>query len=276
MRQVGSGTMADVLAIETDCVDQVCALLDRGTQISALPSLSSALKFDLPERELAETVIAFDANILLRMSKHKKCDDIVDYLRTPFSGQLILPGQVIQEFWNNQFLGVDSISSSLQKKFREISETIGDLDDQFGDYASRFQVLMDEFNEDYGYIFDENTARKTKLFVDLLIEKARVPFVKRSLIAASAEVRKRTKTPPGFKDGGDGDFFVWADLLLGLAELNKEGVPYRRVTLVTLDKKIDWSRGGIPHPILSAEIHAISGAEFETITLETLAKRLLG
>lgn len=268
--------MADGPAVETDCVNQVCTLLDRGKEIGALTSLSSALKFELPERGLAETVIAFDANVLLRMSKHKKCDDIVDYLRTPFTGQLILPGQVIQEFWNNQFLGVDSISSSLQKKFKDIADTIGNLDDQFGDYAARFNALMNEFDEEYGYIFDENTARKTKLFVDLLIEKARVPFVQRSLIAASAEIRKRTKTPPGFKDGGDGDFFVWADLLLGLAELKKEGVPYRRVTLVTLDKKIDWSRGGIPHPILSAEIHAISGAEFETITLEALAKRLLG
>jgi hypothetical protein len=268
--------MADVPDVEIDCVKQVCALLDRDTEINALPSLSSALKFELPERDLTETVIAFDANVLLRMSKHSKCDDIVDYLRTPFSGQLILPGQVIQEFWNNQFLGVDSISSGLQKKFKELSEMIGDFDEQFGEYSSRFKALIKEFDEEYGYIFDENTARKTKLFVDLLIEKARVPFIKRSLIAESAEVRQRTKTPPGFKDGGDGDFFVWADLLLGLAELKKESVSYRRVTLVTLDKKIDWSRGGIPHPILSAEIHAISGAEFETITLETLAKRLLG
>lgn len=268
--------MAEMPAAEADCANQVCALLDRGTEIGALSSLSSALKFELPESDLAETVLAFDANVLLRMSKHKKCDDIVDYLRTSFTGQLILPGQVIQEFWNNQFLGVESISSAIQKKFKEISETIADVDDQFGEYASRFKLLVDEFEENFGYIFDGNTARKTKLFVDLLVEKARVPFVTRSLIAASAEVRKRTKTPPGFKDGGDGDFFVWADLLLGLAELKKEGVSYKRVTLVTLDKKIDWSRGGIPHPILSAEINAISGAEFETITLEALAKRLLG
>ncbi|GAN90671.1 hypothetical protein Gbfr_020_071 [Gluconobacter frateurii M-2] len=267
--------MTDAMTVENDCANEVCSLLDRAIEISALTSLSSALKFELSECSLAETVIAFDANILLRMSKHKNCDDIVDYLRTAFPGNLILPGQVIQEFWNNQFLGVDSISSAVKKKFKEIKDVIGNIDSQFGEYATRFEVLIDEFDEDYGYIFDERTAQKTKLFVDLLIEKARVPFVKRSLISGLAEVREKTKTPPGFKDGGDGDFFVWADLLLGLAELNKEGVVYRRVILVTLDKKIDWSRGGIPHPILSAEIHAISGAEFETITLDTLAKRLL-
>lgn len=268
--------MVEASTMEADCLREVCAVLDRGTEIEALTSLSSALKFELPRRDLAETVIAFDANILLRISKHDKCDDIIDYLRAPFPGQLILPGQIIQEFWNNQFLGVDSISSALQKKFKDIKETIGTLDDRFGEYSDRFEALLKEFDQEYGYIFDTNTTRKTKQFVDLLIEKARVPFVNRSLIATSAEVRKRTKTPPGFKDGGDGDFFVWADLLLGLAQLKKEGVPYSRVILVTLDKKVDWSRAGIPHPILSAEIYAISGAEFETITIEMLARRLLG
>ncbi|MDE1569148.1 PIN-like domain-containing protein [Aquabacter sp. P-9] len=268
--------MIDASGVDNECEIQVCELLDRKAEINALKSLSSALKFELPECELAETVIAFDANVLLRMSKHSRCDDIVDYLRAKFPGRIILPGQVIQEFWNNQFLGVESISAALQKKFKELSDTIGGFDDQFGEYATRFKDLMREFDEDYGYIFDDNTARKTKLFVDLLVEKARVPFVTRSLLSALADVRKRTRTPPGFKDGGDGDFFVWADLLLGLAVLKKEGVKYRRVTLVTLDKKIDWSRGGIPHPILTAEVHAISGAEFETITLENLARRLLG
>lgn len=268
--------MADPIVDGIECINQVCALLDRETKIAALQSLSSALKFELPECDLAETVIAFDANVVLRMSKHSRCDDIVDYLRSQFAGEMILPGQVIQEFWNNQFLGVESISNILQKKFNELSDTIGGLDEQFEDYAERFSLLIREFDEEYGYIFDENTARKTKLFVDLLNEKALVPFAPRSLIAGSAEVRKRTRTPPGFKDGGDGDFFLWADLLLGLAELRMKGKRFQRVTLVTLDKKIDWSRGGIPHPILSAEIAAISGAEFETITLETLAKRLLG
>jgi hypothetical protein len=267
--------MADAPTMGAGCVDQVCALLDRGVDISALSSLSVALKFELPERDLAQTVIAFDANVVLRLSKHPKCDDIVDYLRTSFPGHLVLPGQVIQEFWNNQFLAVDSISSAVQKKFKELSDAIGEFDERFGEYSARFKALVDEFSEEYGYVFDDNTARKTKLFVDLLLEKARVPFIPRTLIAESAEVRKKSKTPPGFKDGGDGDFFVWADLLLALAELKEEGVEYQRVTLVTLEKKIDWSRGGIPHPILSAEIHAICGAEFETVTVEILAKRLL-
>jgi hypothetical protein len=108
--------------MEADCEIQVCMLLDRGTEISALTSLSSALKFELPDRELAETVISLDANVLLRMSKNNRCDYIVDYLRTPLPGQLILPSQAIQELRNNQLLGIDLMSSSLQRKFKEIKE----------------------------------------------------------------------------------------------------------------------------------------------------------
>lgn len=260
---------------EAECLRQVCALLNRETELRALSSLSDALKFDLPNCDLAETVIVFDANVVLRLSKHARCDDLVDYFRTSFPGYLVLPGQVIQEFWNNQFLAVDTISSTVQKRFQELSQTIGEFDERFGDYKQKFEGILKEFNEDFGYIFDENTARKTKLFIDLLEEKSLVPFAVRSVIAELAEVRKKTKTPPGFKDGGDGDFFVWADLLLGLAQLKEAGKIFRRVTLVTLDKKIDWSRAGVPHPILTAEIKAICGADFETITVETLAKRLL-
>lgn len=149
------------------------------------------------------------------------------------------------------------------------------MDSEFGDYASRFDSLIDEFNAEFGYVFDENSTRRARLFLELLQEKAKVPFVSRSALFQTAQARKRTKTPPGFKDTTDGDFYVWADLLLGLAEMKEEGAVFQRVALVTMDKKIDWSRQGGPHPILSAEVGAICGADFETITINELAVRLL-
>lgn len=258
-----------------DCVDRVCQLLDRNVGIGALASLSKAMKFELVERPLSEIVIAFDANVFLRLSSNSRCEDIVDYLRTTFEGRLILPGQVIQEFWNNQFLAIATLSASVQKKFKELSDLIVSIDDRYEQYAERFETILQEFNADFGYVFDENTTRKTRLFVDLLQEKATVPYIPRTILGDTASARKRSKTPPGFKDDLDGDFYVWADLLLGLAELKQAGVDFKRVVLVTLDKKIDWSREGVPHPILSAEVAGICGAEFETITIEALAKRLL-
>lgn len=260
--------------VEPTSIERVCALLERSTSIAALPALANAIRFELPTTPLSETVIAFDANVLLRLSNNPRCEDIVDYLLSRFEGRLILPGQVIQEFWNNQFQAVASVSASVRKKFGELKEIIETFDDRYLEYAGRFEGMLDEFNTSFGYVFDENTVRKTRLVVNLLQEKAMVPFMPRALLGPTANARKRSRTPPGFKDELDGDFYVWADLLLGLAEMKKEGVVIGRVTLVTLDKKIDWSREGVPHPILSAEVRAICDADFETITVEALARKL--
>lgn len=259
----------------TDLLGRVCALLDRGTNIAALQSLSRAMRYEPANAPLSETVIAFDANVFLRLSGHAKCEDIVDYLRTSFEGRLILPGQVIQEFWNNQYSVVATVSASVKRKFDELESAISNLDERFEDFSSRFSTLLQEFNSSFGYVFDDNATRKSRLVVDLLQEKASVPFVPRTSLVETAMARKRSRTPPGFKDDLDGDFYVWADLLLGLAEFNEQGTVIGRVTLVTLDKKVDWSREGVPHPILAAEIKAVCGADFETVTVETSARRLL-
>ena len=85
--------------------------------------------------------------------------------------------------------------------------------------------------------------------------------------------RKTTRTPPGFKDEGDGDFFVWADFLLGL--LSAANVPdaaiVQHVIFVTEDKKADWSLDGTAHPILTAEVKALTNASFEIWSLDKLA-----
>jgi hypothetical protein len=172
-------------------------------------------------------------------------------------------------------MAVSTRAAEIKKKFAELSSLIESIDGRFAQFSERFSAILNEFNEDFGYVFDDRTVGKTKLLIELLQEKALVPFVPRTILSDTANARKRTRTPPGFKDELDGDFYVWADLLFGLAQLGNENPTIERVTLVTLDKKIDWSRGGVPHPILTSEIKAICGATFETVTIEVLAKRLL-
>lgn len=101
-----------------------------------------------------------------------------------------------------------------------------------------------------------------------------MPYAPRLRYKEIAAIRKRTKTPPGFRDEGDGDFFIWVDLLHGLqqAQLNKHS--FSRVVLVSLDKKIDWSREGIAHPILVAEARALLNVPFEMWTLNDLAREV--
>jgi PIN like domain len=253
----------------------VSEVLSRTTNIDVLAALAGAIQFNLSPAPLENTVIALDANVILRLAGHRRSDDIVDYLRTAFPGRLILPGQVVQEFWNNQLLAVATKSAEIKKKYNELRGLMEGIDARFETFSDKFSTVLDEFNENFGYVFDDRTIGKTKLLIELLQEKALVPFVPRTALAETALVRKRTKTPPGFKDDQDGDFFVWSDLLLGLAQLKNEMPALERVVLVTLDRKIDWSRNGVPHPILSSEISAVCGASFETITIDVLARRLL-
>jgi len=262
-------------ASEAARAETVLKLMNRSVELDALGALAHAMGSETESIELPDTVIAFDANVFLRLSGHPRSEDIVDFLGTGHENALILPGQVVQEFWNNQYLAVDSLAESIKKKHTALKAELEKIDSGFGEYADRFDALMTEFQTSYGYVFDENTVRRTSIFVSLLQEKAMVPYVPREIFRLLADVRRRTKTPPGFKDEGDGDFFVWADLLMGLSRLQDDGKTFKHVALVTKDRKMDWCRNGRPHPILAAELKALTGASFVIWDLDVLASKLL-
>jgi len=128
--------------------------------------------------------------------------------------------------------------------------------------------VVQQFKIENEVLFHPETVRRTIVFLETLLPKAIVPFVPRSRFTETADQLKKVKTPPGFKDLGDGDFFVWSDLLFGLLNLQRQGVPFERIILVTNDGKIDWCREGAAHPILAAEANALLGVGFEIWTLD--------
>jgi hypothetical protein len=133
---------------------------------------------------------------------------------------------------------------------------------------------LDKLREDIELVYDQETVRQTMGFLETLKKKAEVSYVPRELFVAIAENRKRCKTPPGFKDPGDGDFFIWADFLAGLVEARQSGAAFSKSVLVTLEKKPDWSRDSVAHPILSAEAVAAAEAPFELWSLDRLAREV--
>jgi PIN like domain len=261
--------------VQAGCHEIVTKVLNREVSLAALAALDSALDPGIlagdPEHAHERTIIAFDTNVFLKLSNHRRSADIIDFLRTAFPGKLLLPGQVIQEFWNNLNV-VETLASRIKMHSDNLKREVEKVDSEYGDFAGRFQNLLDEFQSRYGYIYDEGTLRRIKGVVSLLSEKAIIPYCRRSELSSTAAIRKRTKTPPGFKDELDGDFFVWADLLLGVENLRMDGFTPALVVLVTNDSKPDWSRNGIPHPILSAEMKALCGASFQIWSLDDLAK----
>ncbi|CCJ05880.1 PIN-like domain-containing protein [Methylocystis sp. SC2] len=253
-------------------------LLDRRTDLDVLGALADAIH-PLAEGDtfaIEHTAIALDANVFLRLSGHPKSADIIDYLGSRHSAPLILPGQAVQEFWNNQLQAVDTVSSSLKKKFDGLKTDFARVDSNFGPYASEIGDLLEQFSSEHGHVYDEATVRKTEALFEVLQKRALVPYVSRQCFREIADQRKRTKTPPGFKDEGDGDFFIWVDMLAGLLQAQQNGKEFARVVLVSQDKKTDWSRAGKAHPVLVAEVKSLVRVPFEIWTTDQLAQEIGG
>ena len=249
----------DLGQLERDLI----GVLSRQTPNKSLVALVSALKPEVSNIPLAETAIGFDSSVFLRLGAHAKSEDIIDYLSSRHSAPLILPGQAIQEFWNNQLQAVDTIAANVKKKFDAFQSDLRKADPYFAQYAEKINDLLEEFRTQHGHVYDEATVRRTVAMLELLQQRALVAYAPRLSLRDTALYRRRTRTPPGFKDDGDGDFFIWADFLKGLQLARANDGKFARAILVSRDQKLDWSRAGIAHPILVAEMKALLGISFE-------------
>ena len=196
--------------------DQVLRVLEvtlgRERPIPALDALVDAT-VGAPERDWSNSTLAIglDANVVLRLA-HKSKTEVVDYLATRHVGPLIVPGQVVQEFWNNTLAVIDTHSDAVRKKYDALADELRKMEVDFQTYADRFRQVLDDFAGEYAFVYEPGTATLVKNLLETLQSKAVVPFVPRQRFQSIAGWRERTRTPPGFKDRGSfGDFFVWAD-----------------------------------------------------------------
>lgn len=250
---------------------KIDAVLCREADFPALDALIYAYKPEARQIYLATSAIVLDSSAFLRLGPQT---DVIDYLNSKHRGPIVLPGQAIQEFWNNNLNVADSIATGINKKFEELKKEIAKVDDNFHDFAERFSALTDEFRVSFGYAYDGSTVRRTMSLFDVLKEKAIVSYVRRNRFLGLAEQRKRSRTPPGFKDDMDGDFFIWLDMIDSLLIARSRGIHFEHVLFVSNERKIDWSREGVAHPILSAEINALLGVPFEIWDVSKLAQKV--
>ena len=146
--------------VRQECIVEVLQVINRNVDISLLASLKSALKTNSCKKPLSKTVIAFDANVFLRINNHPNSEDIIDFLRTSFDGELVLPSQAVQEFWNNQYNVVVTLADKIEKDLNSLDKNIRKIDESYGEFSDRFNTLLNEFRTNYGYVIDDNTLRK--------------------------------------------------------------------------------------------------------------------
>ncbi len=259
---------------EAENLEKLIATLTRQVEIPALECLAQSLKGGIEAPSITNSAIVLDANALLRIPANERSADIIDYLTTMHKSPLVIPGQVIQEFWNNQINAMDTVHKVVAKRYSEFSKEVEQYEKAGISGADSLIHALDSFKTDNEHIFVPDLLIRTSNFLDNIATKASVPFAPREHFHSIAAIRKRTRTPPGFKDENFGDFFVWVDLLWGLMQTKGTDRSFESVILVTNDSKIDWSRGNVPHPILSAELNALLGVNLSIWTLDQFVKAI--
>lgn len=268
------GTDSGARAQHEDGQDAVFRVLNREVPIAALDALVAALDPSEEEWPVSSTAIALDTNVLLRLAGHRNGEDIIDYLVSEHEAPIVLPGQVITEFWNNQLAAVETIAEGLKTDFNRFKRRVQGIDEEFKRFCDDIKEILENFENEHGNVYSGATVRRTRSLLNSVQERAIVPFVNRIRFEELAKHRYRTKTPPGFEDARHSDFFVWADFLLGLSIACSRDVRYERAVFVTNEKKTDWIRTDIAHPVLTAEARAVSGGPFAIWSLDKLAKRI--
>lgn len=261
----------------SDMIQTVFEVLDRREKLPALTKLGEALN-SLNSKSSIDTqvgkdstVFGFDTNAVIKIgTQSQNREDTIDFIKTLPKGSVIIPGQVVQETWN---VMTETQSNSNLGKIKQMQKTDVEsirklLGDVKGDRAFDLLKELREIYEEYQPQSNSDNLKSLKLTISSLEDAAICPFVPRAQFMQLADVRQKTKTPPGFRDSdyNHGDYFVWADFLLGVSMLNKPNIT--NIVLVTDDTKSDWSINSVPHPILSAEVYALCGQKFQLWSLQ--------
>ncbi|UBU12548.1 PIN-like domain-containing protein [Nonomuraea gerenzanensis] len=250
-------------------------VLDRQAVVDPLSALAGAINVPVdPPNDLTKIAFGIDSSVFLRLTEDPRGADILDYLTT-HPAPLVLPGQAVQEFWNNRQATL-KFSKQIATKFSELSSYVSKVDSNYGEFEERFKSLMTSFDSQFGYTYQEQILTRVMKMLELLQEHAHCSSVPRSRFTNQARLRKLTRTPPGFEDTGDGDFFVWADFLFGLlvCKQKKEVQDFEHIVLLTNDTKKDWSTSGVPHPVLTAEVQSLFSVPFSVWELKTFSTRV--
>ena len=154
-------------------LDKLEAVLDRQIPIDSLTALLSSVdRKPLKNIQLANVAIGIDSSVFLKLASHSKSEDIVDYLGSKHQGPLILPGQAIQEYWNNQYSAIPSISTEIRKKFEALKKEADKLGPNFNQYTTDMDDLLNRFNSEFGYVYDASTISSTLTLLALLKENS--------------------------------------------------------------------------------------------------------
>lgn len=220
--------------------------------------------------DLVTAAIGFDTNAVFSMVRSKSAA-VIDFLATQHNGPLVMPGQVLVELWN-QREDLPSIAAKISSIVAELERLVDEASSLISD--AELDGLIQTVR---GLSWSEVTSltdaqERLRLLLNVIRDRGSVGRVPRDSYNAIGRARLDAKVPPGFEDrtkdrGALGDFYVWADFLVGVRQTNPTAIP--AVVFVTNDSKRDWrTTSGRPHPILCAEVWSLFSAPLYLLKYE--------
>ena len=240
-------------------------------------SLHALVLDSRPPSTFGEMVaLGLDTNVLKSLRREIPFADQLFLTLQASSVALIVPAQVITEYWNNhQVFASDEwnlFRSDLAKlsKRAEAQVSSGSVERRVLEIRS----LLDEIEDDLQGSKTPEYLERSKELIRSLLETAKTPRVSRARLAELAHIRLASKTPPGFADerskaSAAGDFFVWCDFLLGALCVPAQAGRSKDVW-VTEDSKPDWKTGGEGHPALLEEFKWVCGGDLSIVSLSAI------
>lgn len=248
-------------------------LMDRGETLDSRQALFNALeprsRVAKPELKTDDFTLGFDTNAAFRVGLNgSRGDGALDYLRVRHRGPLVMPGQVLQELWNNSVEGLDPKAKKISKALENLNNEVSAIGLSLGPQGEAVETAVADLLASHADWIDPQARTIFERTMEVFLARAVVAHVPRSLFHPIAVARHNTKTPPGFRDdlNNNGDFFVWADFLLGA--MRTLTATTEAVIFVTNETKKDWSRNGVIHPLLMAEASLVVDRPFFMLSVD--------
>jgi hypothetical protein len=239
---------------------------------------------------LREAVVAIDANVLLGLYRFlpQTANDLIKVLQR-FDDRLIVPHQVLREFWRHrqrtagspenatQVLGaaVDKAAASVSQALVVWSKQIGLDATERTTLLGRVTIFAEDLREELNAVHDRTDARSGDEDPILMqLERLLDGRVTSALgqeewqeCVVEGNRRAEAEEPPGYKDaakqeselpeGAAGDYLVWYQATRLAADKGCD------LIIVTADEKEDWwwRQATLlgPRPELTLEYHKLSG-----------------
>ena len=256
-------------------------LEDRIFERLMVPRIDSAMHLDslgdeLPVRAAELAAVGLDTNVLKQLRRDVYRADNLLVRLAGANVRIIVPKQVVVEFWNNHRVFAKEDWNQLSNALRSLKGKLDSVQGS-GDYAvqiANIESIIDAMAGDLAETQSDEYLSKSKRLIESLLPGAVTPMVSRGRFGALAQVRQSSKFPPGFADDARkvaswGDIFVWLDFLLGVLFV-KDDTLGGRYLWVTQEAKEDWKTGSRGHPSLLEEFAWISEEKLSIVTLEEL------